>query len=82
MSVYEDIKTGLEQAISHETKAIRGQEDCLTITYDCSLPDYPTLCVGRIVGDNLKLVNILYGDEAMYTYSLLTGNVEWKDIKQ
>ena len=30
-------------------------EDCLTITYDCSLHDAPTLCVGRIRGDNLKI---------------------------
>lgn len=57
-------------------------EDCLTITYDCSLPDAPTLCVGRINRDNLKILNIFHGDKALGIYTLLTGNAEWKDIKE
>lgn len=57
-------------------------EDCLTITYDCNLQDAPTLCVGRIKGDNLKILNIFHGDKALYTYALLTGNAEWKDLQK
>lgn len=55
-------------------------EDCLLMTYDCSLPDAPTLCIGRMRGDNIKILNIFHGDKALYTYALLTGNAELKDI--
>lgn len=56
-------------------------EDCLTVTYDCSLPDCPTLCIGRIDGSNVRVLNMLHGKEAFDTYALLTGKVEQKNIK-
>ncbi len=57
-------------------------EDYLIVTYDCSLPDAPTLCVGRTNGDNLKILNILHGDKALGAYALLTGGAEWKDLNE
>ena len=54
-------------------------EDFLTVTYDCSLSDYPTLCIGRIRGDNIKILNMLHGDEAFGMYHYLIGNAEWKE---
>jgi len=57
-------------------------EDYLTITYDCTLSDAPTLCVGRIRENDLKIVNIFHGDKALGIYALLTGNAEWKDLNE
>ena len=57
-------------------------EDYLVVTYDCSLPDAPTLCVGRANGDNLKILNIFHGDKALGIYALLTGNAELKDLNE
>lgn len=74
MSIYKDIKTGLEQAIVYETMCNKSSmSDCLTVTYDLSLPDSPTLCIGRISGDNVSVLNILHGDEAFGIYHYLTG---------
>ena len=55
-------------------------EDSLIVTYDCSLPDTATLCVARKEKDNIKVLNIIHGDKALYTYALLTGHAEWKDL--
>ena len=80
MGVYDDIKTGLEQAIAYETLTHKASiADCLTVTYDCSLPDAPTLCVGRIMGDDVRVLNVFHGDKAFGIYALLTGYAEWRD---
>lgn len=55
-------------------------EDYLVVTYDCSLSDAPTLCVGRTNGDNLKILNIFHGDKALGIYALLTDYAELKDL--
>lgn len=54
-------------------------EDCLTMTYDYSLPDAPTLCVARKEKDKVKVLNIIHGDEAFYGYAWLTGFAEIKE---
>ena len=57
-------------------------EDYLIVTYDCSLPDAPTLCVGRVNGDVLNILNILHGDKALAVYAFLTGYAELKDLNE
>lgn len=79
MAVYKDIKTGLEQAIAYETITHKASiADCLTVTYDCSLPDAPTLCVGRIIGGDVKVLNVFHGEKAFGIYTLLTSYAEWR----
>lgn len=77
---YPEIREKVKKELAKNNSKVG--EDYLVVTYDCSLPDAPTLCVGRTNGDNLKILNIFHGDKALYTYALLTGNAEWKDLQK
>ena len=69
MSVYEDIKTGIEQAIDYET----NKDDRLVITFDYCSPDFASLCVERTEKDMVRVLNIISGNEAIELYNKLRG---------
>ena len=56
--------------------------DCLIVTYDCCLPDAPTLCVARKKGNDFVIFKTLYDDEAFGMYHYLTGGTEIKNVKE
>lgn len=55
-------------------------EDNLIVTYDCCPPDTPTLHIARKEEGKIRILHTIRGDEALYTYALLTGNAEWIDL--
>lgn len=57
-------------------------EDCLTITYDCCSPDNASLCVARKEKDEIRVLNIIYGSEAVELYNKLRGIETYAVTKQ
>lgn len=48
-------------------------EDCLTITFDYSSSDAPTLCVARKENGSIRFLNTIRGDNAIFAYAWLIG---------
>lgn len=48
-------------------------EDWLTITFDYSSSDVPTLLVSRREGERIRFLNSITGDEAVEIYNKLRG---------
>ena len=65
-----------------EKAKVEMGEDNLIVSYDCCPPDAATLCIARKEEGKIKVLHTIHGDEALYTYALLTGNVEWKDLNE
>ena len=57
-------------------------EDSLIVSYDCYPPDAPTLCIAREEEGKIKIIHTFHGDEALYTYALLMGHAQWKDLNE
>lgn len=68
------------ECVHPDCRPTESIEDCLIVAYDCCSSDTPTLCVARKEGDKVKVVNTIQGDKAFYTYALLKGYAEWKDL--
>lgn len=58
-------------------------EDNLIVTYDCYSPDVATLCVAKRIGEKIKILNVIQGENASHIYRLLTGNTKLENqVKQ
>lgn len=49
-------------------------DDILIVNYDSYPPDIPVLCIARREGDNLRMLNVVQGDEALDLYRKLIGD--------
>ena len=57
-------------------------EDNLIVSYDYCPLDAATLCIARKEEGNIKILHTFHGEEAIYTYALLTGHAQWEDLNK
>ncbi len=75
-------KNGYEAGIKDSAKGLKEFEnmaDNLIVVYDCYRPDTPTLHIARKEEGKIRIIHTMQGEEALYTYVLLTGNAELID---
>ena len=56
--------------------------DILTVSYDSSLKDKPSLCVARKIGDQITVTKMELGEQADILYRLLTEQTTKGAIKE
>lgn len=61
---------------------MKHTSDILTVSYDSSLKDEPSLCVAREIGDQITVTKMELGEQADILYRLLTEQMTKAAIKE